>query len=390
MVVLAGTLAAIRLARPGAAAVVDSTLPDRTVVAGSPAALPWPASGQAAVAIPAIGVQARSGPQVPAPVASLTKMMTALVVLHDHPLRAGRQGPALIVTFSDVAEYEEDVATGQARVAVAPGEVLSERQALTGLIVRSGNNLADMLARWDAGSVPAFVAKMNATAARLGMTHTHYADASGLDAASTSTPADQLKVAAADLAIPAFAEIAAMPSAVLPVAGRVDSFTPLVGVPGVVGVKSGFTSAAGGCDVLALSQRVAGRRVVALAAVTGVQGVPGVTDVIAAAGFEALRLAAAADAQVVPVRLVRPGEEVAEVGTAGRSVPAVATSGVWLPAWPGQVVRRHLEVDDAPRAGAAAGTLFAREAFAVGDEHASSPVRLGARLPSRTVAQRLF
>ena len=66
-------------------------------------------------------------------------------------------------------------------MSVQPGEKLNERQLLDGLLVHSANNLADVLAQWDAGSIPAFVAKMNATATSLGMTHTHYADASGLD-----------------------------------------------------------------------------------------------------------------------------------------------------------------------------------------------------------------
>ena len=66
-------------------------------------------------------------------------------------------------------------------------------------------------------------------------------------------------------------------------AGTVSTYTPLLGFFGVVGVKSGFTSAAGGCDVLALSRVVHGHRVTVLAAVTGQTGI-GQPDVLLAAG----------------------------------------------------------------------------------------------------------
>ncbi len=72
---------------------------------------------------------------------------------------------------------------------VQPGEELTERQLLNGLLVHSANNFADVLAQWDAGTMPAFVAKMNAAAAALGMAHTHYADASGLDPGRRAPPA---------------------------------------------------------------------------------------------------------------------------------------------------------------------------------------------------------
>ena len=94
---------------------------------------------------------------------------------------------------------------------MALGEQLTERQLLEGLLVHSANNFADALAAWDAGSLPAFVDKMNTTAAILGMTGTHFADPSGLDATSESTPADLLRLARWDLASPTFAQIADLP-----------------------------------------------------------------------------------------------------------------------------------------------------------------------------------
>ena len=169
-------------------------------------AMPWPTAGEAAVAVPAVGYRAQSGPEHPVPVASMTKVMTAYVVLHDHPLATGANGPDLTISPTDAQDFTTDLDTTQASVEIQAGEVLTERQALDGMLVHSANDLAYTLACWDAGSVPAFVAKMNATAASLGMHQTHYADASGYTPHSVSTAADLLKVTAAAMAYPAFAQ----------------------------------------------------------------------------------------------------------------------------------------------------------------------------------------
>ena len=79
--------------------------------------------------------------------------------------------------------------TDQANVLVRPGEVLTERQVLEGMLVHSANNLADTLACWDAGSLPAFVAKMNATAAVAGHDQHPLRRRQRVHTESVSTPA---------------------------------------------------------------------------------------------------------------------------------------------------------------------------------------------------------
>ena len=76
---------------------------------------------------------------------------------------------------------------------------------LEAMLTQSANDVAYSLAIWDAGSLPAFVAKMNALAISLGATSTHYVDASGYDPSSQSTASDVLRVAAAAMLDPAFA-----------------------------------------------------------------------------------------------------------------------------------------------------------------------------------------
>ncbi len=179
LLIASGIIVTQRLDARPPLAVVRSTLAPTRLVAGSAPALPWPAGVQSAIAIPALGITAQSGPEVAEPIASVTKLMTAHIVLTDHPLTVGEQGPTITITPLDVTIYEDDVASDQANIEVAVGEVLTEHQLLEGMLVHSANNFADLLAISDAGSISAFVTKMNSTAASLGMTDTQYADPSG-------------------------------------------------------------------------------------------------------------------------------------------------------------------------------------------------------------------
>jgi D-alanyl-D-alanine carboxypeptidase (penicillin-binding protein 5/6) len=206
----------------------------------------WPAQGQAAVVLGQSQVQA--GPnQHPAPIASLAKVMTAYLVLRDHPLPPAEDGPAIGLTDADVADTDRRRRQQESIVPVAAGEQLTELQALQALLLPSANNIAAVLARWDAGSVARFVARMNAAARSLGMTHTRYTDPSGFDDATVSTAADQVRLVVRAMRLPVFATIVATPSATLPVAGTVHNTNTLLGINGFLGVKTGSTAAAGGC-----------------------------------------------------------------------------------------------------------------------------------------------
>ena len=157
---------------------------------------------------------------------------------------------------------------------------MTERQALQALLLPSANNIAAVLARWDAGSEDRFVARMNATARSLGMTHTRYTDPSGYDDATVSTAADQVRIVDRAMRLPVFASIVATPSATLPVAGTVHNTNTLLGHNGFVGVKTGSTAAAGGCFAFRAIRWIDGKRTT----ITGVVlGQPHLTAAFAAA-----------------------------------------------------------------------------------------------------------
>ncbi len=209
----------------------------------------FPDQGESAVGTDNFGVVAASADQTAVPIASLAKMMTAYLVLKEHPLQPGQDGPSLTINAQDVADYQADSNNGYSVLKVAQGETLTEKQLLEGLLLPSGDNVASTLARWISGSESAFVAKMNETAKSLGMNDTHYADASGVSEETVSSAVDQLKIAQAAMQDPAFQKIVAMPQATLPVAGTVYNVDSMLGKHGIVGIKTGSTSAAGGCFV---------------------------------------------------------------------------------------------------------------------------------------------
>jgi D-alanyl-D-alanine carboxypeptidase (penicillin-binding protein 5/6) len=208
----------------------------------------------------------------PAPIASVAKVMTAYVILHDHPLTADGSGPDIEVRPAEAAAYPSQARDGDSLVPVAAGERLTERQALTALLLPSADNMAWILARWDAGSQAAFAARMNAAARRLGMTGTSYTDPSGLDSSTVSTAADQVRLGMAAMRVPALAAIAAEPMAVVPVAGVVRNTNTLLGQDGIAGLKTGSTQAAGGCVLLAAWHQANGHETLIVAATFGQPG----------------------------------------------------------------------------------------------------------------------
>lgn len=393
-VVALPTFGVLQLTRTPPPVPLASIRPDPTpsvAVPPVPQNLPWPASGEAAVSVPLVGFSAQSGPEQPVPVASMTKVMTAYVVLHDHPLPGNENGPSITITAADAANYSTDIVTDQSSVLVTTGEVLSERQMLDAMLVHSANNLAYALACWDAGTLGSFVAKMNATAASLGMSQTHFADASGYTPQSVSTAADLLKVTALAMDIPVFAEAVSMPDYTLPVAGMVGTYTPLLaggtqGVAGVVGVKSGYTTAAGGGDILAFRSTVDGEPVEALAAVTSQQG----PSVLLRCGQIDLGLAQAALAEVQPVQALLRDRQVATISAEGSSSPVVTTAPATLLAMPGQTVTESLVVDHHPRAGARAGTPVGMVLCTLGQQQVAVQVRSVRRLRAPPPTHGLF
>lgn len=263
--------------------------PPTSAIRPVPPEVAWPSIGSAAIDIPALGVFESRHNQV-VPIASLTKMMTAYVTLKKFPLSVGETGPCVTVSEDDVTAWLADKANDESSVIVEVGEQLCERDLLNGMLVYSAANYADLLATMVSGSTEKFVALMNETAASLGLHSTHYGDDAGISNNSVSTALDQAKLAVILMKSPLVRSIVQQSSVDLPVAGIVNSFTPYVGTDNVVGIKSGRTDLAGGCDVMALDFHQDGRTRIAYVVVLGQRG----GDLLTPAGDAAYALATTA------------------------------------------------------------------------------------------------
>ncbi len=294
------------------------------------AALAWPSVGSAALDIPALGVRVAYRNSV-VPIASLTKMMTAYVALQKLPLSLGETGPCLVVSEEDVETYGQLEDIDESSVPVVVGEQLCESDLLNGLLVHSAGNYAVMLANMVAGSNEAFLVDMNDEAQALGLTGTYYADVTGYSPQSVSTALDQARLATLLMKSPLVRAIVDQQSVTLPIAGTVSSYTPDVGVDNVIGVKSGRTAQAGGCDVMAMTFQDGSATRVVYAVVLGQQG----GDLLGPAGEAALALANSAVASRVDYTFQK-NQVVGTLSWGTRHVAIGLTSSHEISWWPAQ------------------------------------------------------
>lgn len=183
--------------------------------------------------------------------ASTTKIVTLLLALQTANLEQA-------VTIPQSAS---DIPVDSSRVPVVPGEKMRMIDLLYGLMIRSGNDAANAVAELCAGSVEAFVERMNGLAQQIGMTQTHFVNPHGYHDDSHYTTARDLATAARlGLTDPTFCQIVTCLQYTLPATANrgtlvlqnsYEIFNPESDfyIPGAAGVKSGYTRRAGFCYV---------------------------------------------------------------------------------------------------------------------------------------------
>ncbi len=252
-------------------------VPEEAAALTQPAALTqaaaqpdWPGFGSSAIgAVGFPGVLGSSGATESMPIASVTKTVTALVVLDAKPLAGNEPGPDITFTDADVDIYYDVMAENGSVAPVVAGMVLSERQALEAMMLPSANNYALSLAVWAYGSLDAYLAAAKDWLAKNGLDDTVVADTSGLSTSSRSTPADLVEIGKLAVAHPALAGIVSEPSAKLPVIGAVKNTNKLLGRFGVDGIKTGTTDEAGACLLFSTDLKVGDRTVTLVGVVLG-------------------------------------------------------------------------------------------------------------------------
>ncbi|WP_050722200.1 D-alanyl-D-alanine carboxypeptidase family protein [Microbacterium sp. GCS4] len=208
-----------------------------TPTAPAPAEILWPAQGSAAVGIGGLGTTASS--LDPAVIASVTKVVSSLMVLDRMPLAVGEQGPEFAFTRADNQAYWQYRRSDQSALDVPVGGTLTEYQMLQGTLLGSANNYIDRLAREIWGSDEAFASAATVWLRDRGLDEITIATPSGFDERNTATPASLIALAERAMQNPVFASIVSTPSVDLPGAGTVVNTNGMLADAGVVGVKTG-------------------------------------------------------------------------------------------------------------------------------------------------------
>jgi D-alanyl-D-alanine carboxypeptidase (penicillin-binding protein 5/6) len=183
------------------------------------------------------------GGVTPRAIASITKLMTAIVVLDDHNI--GDK-----VTVGNLPTYDPSDET----MGLVAGQVLSVGALTQAALVASNNDAADALAIYDAGSLDAFIKKMNDKLSQWGITEAHFSSAEGLtDDGNYASATALARIAKLALTNPTIVADVKLPTATITdKTGKSYSLTTtdeLLASGQFYGIKTGYTDAAGQCFV---------------------------------------------------------------------------------------------------------------------------------------------
>ncbi len=190
-------------------------------------------------------VLAASNDREPLPIASITKLMTVLVALQH-------------VRLDDVVTVSRSAAAvGESSIYLQRGERLTVRELVEAALIQSANDAAVALAEYVGGSQAGFVAMMNAEAVKLGLRDTHFANPDGLDAAGHYSSAhDVTRLARIAMKNPVIRQVVDRSTATISGGRTLTTWNDLLSTfPGVFGVKTGHTTAAGWSEVAAARRR---------------------------------------------------------------------------------------------------------------------------------------
>lgn len=294
-----------------------------------PALPSYGASGIGAVG--SDGLLASAGSTAALPIASISKVITTLVVLDKRPIAAGSDGPTITFTAADVAVYQAYLAANGSVQPVRAGLQLTERQVMELMLVGSANNYARSLVNWAFGSETAYAAAAKPWLAAHGMTATSISDATGMSPQNTSTPKDLVTLGKLAIADPVVSSIISQQQVTVPNVGAVKNTNTLLGVDGIDGIKTGTLDQAGACLLFSADVPVGDKTVTLVGAVLDGVDHPTVNTSVRA-------LLASVEAGFHQVTLSTAGERFAEYttpwGTTADAVAATTSSAVVWSATP--------------------------------------------------------
>jgi len=331
--------------------------------------LAFPEFGASAVgAIGFDGTFATSGDDTALPIASITKVITVLVVLDSKPLEVGEQGPSIGITQNDVALWNKQVAQNGSVAPVRAGITLTERQLMDLVLVKSANNYAETLVNWAFGSEKSYLPVARDWLKENNLLKTSLADSTGFLPGNRATSSDLVELGKIALANPVLSEIVDTKSEVVPNIGEIENTNELLGSTGVRGIKTGTTEDAGACLLFAADYMIGEHPVTVVGVMLGGKTHPELNERIK-------KLLKSVKASFHEVTLATDGQVFASYDTQwGDATQAVAAETSTVLVWGQTPVTLLVDVEDITTAtsGADAGELR----FAVGPDTVVVPLEL--------------
>jgi serine-type D-Ala-D-Ala carboxypeptidase (penicillin-binding protein 5/6) len=332
-----------------------------------------PGYGAAAVgAVGYPGLLTSSGSPDPLPIASITKVVTALVVLSAKPLGPDDPGPGIEFGDADLGFYDRLLGEGGVVADVSAGQVMAQRNVMEVMLLESANNYAESLANWAFGSLDAYVAAANVWLDEHGFAQTSVVDATGMSPSDVSSVSDLVALGELAIADPVVSAIVSRTSIDIPGYGVVENRNGLLGVDGVDGIKTGTLDESGACLLFAQDHVVAGETITLVGVVLGGPDHDTINGAIR-------QLLAEVDAGFAPVTLTAAGQVFATYATDwGDAAAAVPTQAVTVAVWGGAPVSASVEVR--PVTLAEAGTDVGAVTFSFAERTVSVPLELDATI----------
>lgn len=329
--------------------------------------LTFPGYGATAVgALGYPGILGESGSTEALPMASISKIITALVVLEVKPLAPDDPGPQIDFTAADVKIYNDYLARYGSVKPVRAGLSLTQHQVMELTIIASANNYAQSLVNWAFGSEAAFVVAATAWLAEHNLTSTVMTDSTGMNPENVSTAADLIQLGKLALADPLVSELVDTKSATIPSVGDISNTNKLLGDDGVRGIKTGTLDEA---NLLFAADYLIGDTTVTVIGV--MLGAKDHTVLNA----DVVALLATVKAGFQEVQLTTEGQSYGSYTTSwGETSELVATEDSSVVVWAG--TRVSLLVESRPVTLGAKGTDVGMLNFTVGTESISVPLEL--------------
>jgi D-alanyl-D-alanine carboxypeptidase (penicillin-binding protein 5/6) len=343
------------------------SVPAVAVSSGTAPTIDWPSFGSSAFSI--VGDDASmqtSGNGAALPMASISKIITALVVLQAKPLTVGDEGPTITFSQADHALYEKYIALDGSVKPMPAGASMSEHQVLQVALIASANNYAETIADWAYGSESAYVTAATSWLKAHGLDHTTLVEPSGIDPANTSTASDLVALGKLAIANPVLAAIVDTPTITLPVVGTIRDGNQLLGRDGVIGIKTGTLTTTSSL-LFAARIRRSGTTVTVVGAVLGATERSAVGPAVTA-------LLKQVAAGIHVVTLAKKGQSFATYSTGwGRRASAVATATKSTAVWAGTPISASVAP---PSSAAGTKTATGSVSFAVGPTSIRVPLTL--------------